>query len=102
MLQHLDGELVALIQFAGRVHDKQHDVAALQRLANLDHHLAAQRTIRLVYAGSVDEYDLRGVAAFAFRQVDNALDSVARGLWFRRNDRQSFAPERSSQRGLAW
>ena len=101
MLQHLDGELIALIQFARSIHDQQDKIAAFQRLAHFDHHLAAERTVRLVYARSIDQNDLRGVAAFALGQIDDALNSIARGLRFGRDDGEFFAHESIEQRGLA-
>ena len=101
MLQHLEGKLIALIELAGRVHDQENNVAAFQGLTHLDHHLAAQRAVWLVHAWSVDQHDLRGVAAFAFGQIDDALNSIARGLRLGRDDREFFAYERIEQRGLA-
>src|SRR4029077_14996366 len=83
------------------VHDEEDYIAALQSLSHLDHHLAAEGTVRLMHAGSVDQDDLRGVAAFAFEQVDDALNPIARGLRFGRDDRELFTHESIEQRGLA-
>ena len=101
MLQHLYGELIAPIQLARRIHDQEHEIAAFQSLPHFDHHLAAQRAVRLVHSGSIDQDNLCGVVAFALRQVDDALDSVACGLRFGRNDCEFFAHESIEQRGLA-
>ncbi len=101
MLQHLDGELIAPIQLARRIHDQQDKIAAFQSLAHLDHHLAAQRAVRLVNARSIDQDDLRGVPAFALGKVDDALNAVARGLRLGRDDGELFAHKRIEQRGLA-
>src|ERR1700686_4335052 len=54
-----------------------------------------------MHAGSVDEHDLGPVLAFILRNLDNALNAVARGLRLGRNDRQLFAHERIEQGGLA-
>src|SRR5258706_4190311 len=103
MLQHLYGEFIALIELAGCVHDQEDNVASFQSFTHLDHHLATKGTIRLAYARSIDQYDLRPalVSALAFGQVDDALDPIARGLRFGRDDREFFAHERIEQRGLA-
>src|SRR5713101_5359296 len=101
MFQHLDGELIALIELAGCVHDQEHDVASFQSLAHLDHHLPSQRAVWLVYAWCVDQDDLRACLAFALREMDDALNSVARVLQFGRNDGELFAHESIEHRGLA-
>src|ERR1700680_1714322 len=54
-----------------------------------------------MHAGSVDEHDLGPVLAFILRNVNNALNAVARVLRVGRNDRQLFAHERIEQGGLA-
>ena len=80
------------------VHDREHQVATFERLADLDHHLPAEGTIGLVYARSIDENNLRAVAPFALAYMHDALNAVARGLRLRRNDRQLFADQRVEQR----
>src|ERR1700722_8735944 len=100
MLQYLYGKFIALIQFAGRVHDQQDEIAAFQSLPHFDHHLAAERTIRLVDARSIDQDNLRRIVTFALRQVEDALDSVASGLRFWRDDGELFAHESIEQRRL--
>src|SRR5258706_791844 len=103
MLQHLYGEFIALIELSGCVHNEEDNVAAFESLPHFDHHLAAERAVGLVYARSIDQYDLRPalVSTLAFGQVDDALDPIARGLRFGRDDREFFAHERIEQRGLA-
>ena len=103
MFQHLDRELIALIQLARCVHDQQDNVATFHSLAHLDHHLAAEGAVRLVYAGSIDQDDLRAALVFTFTlgNIDDALDPVACGLRLRRDDREFFAHKRIEQRGLA-
>src|SRR6202050_5010655 len=80
MLQHLNSELIALIEFARRIHDQKDEITAFQRLPHFDHHLTAQRTVRLVYARSVDQNDLRSVVAFTLGQIHNTLNPVASSL----------------------
>ena len=77
-------------------------IAALEGLAHLDHHFAAERTVWLVYAGSIDEDDLpAGSWPLLLRQVDDSLNSIASGLRLGRDNRQLLADERIEQRGLA-
>jgi hypothetical protein len=54
-----------------------------------------------VYARSVDQHDLSAALSFTFWEVDDALNSVARGLGLGRNNRKLFAHKRIEQRGLA-
>src|ERR1700722_11952165 len=101
MLQHLNGKLIALIELARCIHDQQHNVAALQSLAHLDHHLSSERAVWFVDARCIDQNDLRATLIFAFGNVDDALNPITRGLRLRRNDRKLFAHESIEQRGLA-
>ena len=80
----------------------QHEIAAFQRFAHLDHHLAAQRTVGLVHSRSIDQHDLRRRRLpFALGNVNDALNAVARGLRLGRDDGQLLAHQRIEQRGLA-
>src|SRR6267154_1806278 len=101
MFQHLDGEFIALIKFAGCIHNQEDDVAAFQGLAHLDHHFPPQRTVWLVYARCIDQDDLRTTLAFALGNIDDALNSVTRSLRLGRNNGELFAHKSIEQRGLA-
>ncbi len=83
------------------IHDHQHEIAAFERFPHFDHHLASQRAVGFVHAGSVDEHNLPTVFAFALRNVDDALYAVARSLRLGRNDRQFLADKSVQQSGLA-
>ena len=54
-----------------------------------------------MHAGRIDEHDLPGLASLLLRDVDNAEDSVARGLGLRRNNGQFLADQRIQQSTLA-
>ena len=101
MLQHLDGEFIALIELARGIHDQKNKIAAFQRLAHLDHHFAAERTVGLVYAWRIDQDDLRRVATLGLGKVDDTLNAIACGLRLRRDDSQLLAHESIEQGGLA-
>src|SRR5208283_3348736 len=89
------------IKLVRDIHDYQHKVAAFERFPYLDHHLAAQRTVWFVHAGSIDEHNLSAALALAFRNMNDALNTVARSLRLGGDDGQFFADQRVEQRGLA-
>src|SRR5258708_3688251 len=101
MFHHLDGEFIALIEFAGCIHNQEDDVASFQSLADLDHHLPPQRTVWLVYARCIDQDYLRACLTLALGNIDDALNSVARSLRLGRNNGELFAHKSIEQRGLA-
>ncbi len=85
------------------IHDYQHQVATLERLAHLDHHLAAEGTVGPVNSWRIDQDNLAAIFALAFAlgNVNYALNAVARGLRLGRDDGQLLAHERIEQSGLA-
>ena len=65
-LQEVESKLVAGIELVGHIHDYQHQVAALKRLAHLNHHLAAEGTVGPVNSWRIDQDNLAAIFALAF------------------------------------
>src|SRR5262249_40982945 len=72
--------LIAFSEFFPGVDDQQDQVAGLQRFVNLLQHFAVQSAIGTMYAGRVDEDNLRCRAAALRLEVHHSLDARARGL----------------------
>src|ERR1700751_538638 len=80
LLGHLESELVFSAELFGDIKNQEDEVTGLQRLTNLDHHFASERTVGLVHAGRIDEHNLRARALALLGQVNDALNPVARSL----------------------
>ena len=101
LFEQIERVPITHIQLARRIHQQQHQVAAFQRLPHFHHHSSSQRTVGLVHPRRVDQHNLGRIAVLRFWNLQNALDAVARGLRFGRDDGQLLANQCVQQRGLA-
>src|SRR5947209_11468273 len=62
--------LVPGAELLGRIHNQQDQVATVERIVNLAHHLAVQAAVRPMDAGSIDKDDLPGRPAFLRFYID--------------------------------
>jgi len=53
-LHQIKQKLIRRLSFFGRVNDRQHQVASIQRLPHISHHLPSQRAIGPVHTGRVN------------------------------------------------
>ncbi len=91
----LERELRAPSQVFARVEHQRDDIHRVERRFNFVNHLAAENRIRPMQPGRVNENHLRAGA------IHDPLNSIARGLRMRRDDRNLLRDEPIDQRGLA-
>ena len=90
----VDRAAVCFSEIQRRIHEKQQQVAIIQRSPNCFHHAFIDQRVGFVDAGCVDEYDLRLVRG------EDALNGGAGGLRLVGDDRDFFPDERIEQRGF--
>src|ERR1700685_263796 len=73
------------------VDDHQDQVATLERLAHFGHHFPSQRRTVTMNSGRIDQYDLSGFSSLVLGDIDDAKNTVARGLWLGWDACQVFA-----------
>lgn len=94
-LEPFDGEFIAAAEVDGSVGDEAEDVNAFESVLEFVHHHAAEDVFWFVDARSIYEDDL-GVVA-----IEDALNAVAGGLGFGRDDGDFLADKSIDEGGFA-
>src|SRR5438552_8655189 len=97
----IEHKLVAAAELFSGIHDEQQQIAALEGGMHLLHHLAIERTRRLVHAGGIHKHDLPGGPAFLSRYIHDSLNIVASGLRLVGDNGDFFADQSVQQGGFA-
>src|SRR5437868_11508541 len=68
----VESKSIARLGTLGYIGDQQNQIAALQRLAYLGHHLASERTVRPVHSGRIEQNNLAARSTLLFGNMHDA------------------------------
>ena len=101
LLDQIEEERIGGVPLLLGIDDHQDQIASRHRLAHIRHHLAAERGVRAMHSGRVNQHNLPRIAAFLFGNIDDPEDAVARRLRLGRDDGELLPDQRIQQRALA-
>ncbi len=94
LLHEIEYVPVTGIRLVTHVGDHENKIAALKRFVHLAHHLLVEPCLWTMNSGRVDEDDLGCGTPLLRRQIEKALNAVARGLRLMRDDGEFGAHQR--------